>query len=405
MCAILGGVNEMVDIEMNDSAVGGSADAGSWAEYRRVVVKVGTTLVTGGTNRLDLETMASVVGQIARLQARGREMFLVSSGAVAAGRHALARSDRTRNVPIRQALAAIGQGRLMYAYEQLFGWRDAHVAQILLTRKDMNDRMGYLNVRNTLLGLIEHKVVPVINENDVVSVDELEGEVIGDNDTLSAMVANIVDADLLILLGQTNGLFTDDPNLNPDARLIPRVTSFTDDIEALGGPSFGDRGRGGMATKIEAAKLASASGVDTVIASGMTPNAVIRLVEGEALGTYFPRSVTHVESRKRYLLSQMRESDRIVVDDGAVRALVKQHRSLLAAGVVDARGEFERGAVALVTDKEGRQIACGISGYSCEDMLKIRGMRSDRIGDTLGYHYGDAMVHRDNMVILASQES
>ena len=369
--------------------------------YHRIVVKAGTSLITGGTNRLDLETMASLVGQIARLHAAGCQMLLVSSGAVAAGRHALDARGPARNLPMRQVLAAVGQGRLLNAYEQLFDWHDVRVAQALLTRHDLNDRKGYLNIRNTLLGLLEHGVVPIINENDVVAVEELEGEVFGDNDTLSAMVANIVDADLLIMLGQVDGLYTKDPNLNPDARLIEIVSTFTDDIEALAGPSFGDRGRGGMTTKLDAARLATASGVDTVIASGRTPEAIIRLANAECLGTYFPTGATRMESRKRYLLSQMRESDAVVVDRGAVRALVRQNRSLLAAGVVDALGAFDRGDVVMVLDEDRNVVACGISNYTAEDIINIRRLRSDRIAPTLGHYYGDEVIHRDNTVILA----
>ena len=373
--------------------------------YHRVVVKVGTTLITDGTNRLDLEAMSSIVGQIARLQRNGSEMLLVSSGAVAAGRHVLDPTGQIRNVLMRQALAAIGQGRLMNSYEQLFDWHDVHVAQTLLTRKDLSDRMGYLNIRNTLLGLIEYSVVPIINENDVVSVDEIEGDIIGDNDTLSAMVANIVDADLLIILGQTEGLFTGDPNLDPHARLIQEVSSFTDEIEALGGPSFDSRGRGGMSAKLNAARLSTASGVDTVFASGSIPNVVPRLVSGESLGTYFPTGASRMESRKRYLLSQIRESDVIIVDPGAVRALVHGNKSLLPAGIVGALGEFKRGDVVLVEDANERKIACGISGYNSQDVIKILRLRSDQIGPTLGYHYGDEVIHRDNLVILAASEA
>ena len=373
--------------------------------YRRVVVKLGTTLITDGTNRLDLETMASVVGQIARLQRGGCEMLLVSSGAVAAGRHLLDPTGQVRNVLMRQALAAIGQGRLMHAYEQLFDWHDVRVAQTLLTRKDLSDRMGYLNIRNTLLGLIQYKVVPIINENDVVSVDELEGDVIGDNDTLSAMVANIVDADLLVILGQTDGLFTGDPNLDPDARLIRKVSSFTDEIESLAGPSFDARGRGGMSAKLNAARLATTSGVDTIFANGSIQDVVPRLVSGESLGTYFPTAANRMESRKRYMLSQIRESDVILVDNGAVHALVEGNKSLLPAGIVDTRGDFKRGDVVLVEDTDKNRIACGISGYNSHDVHKIRRLRSDRIGQTLGYHYGDEVIHRDNLVLLAASET
>ena len=369
--------------------------------YRRIVVKAGTALITGGTGRLDLETMASLVGQIARMHSAGCQMLLVSSGAVAAGRHVLDVTEAGPDLPERQVLAAIGQGRLINAYEQLFGWHDVLVAQALLTGKDLGEREGYLNIRNTLFGLIERRVVPIINENDVVAVDELGGKVFGDNDMLSAMVANIVDADLLIMLGELGGLYTSDPNLDPDADLIPEVPSVTEEIESLGGPSFGGRGRGGMSTKLDAAKLATASGVDVVMANGRISDVIQRLLQGESIGTHFPTGATKMESRKRFLLSQMREPDAIVVDSGAVRALVRQHKSLLAAGVVDSLGEFERGDVVKVLDDQKREVACGISNYSSEDIHSIRRLKSDLIEQTLGHYYGDEVLHRDNMVILA----
>ena len=368
--------------------------------YRRVVVKAGTALITGGSNELDIATMADLVRQIAQLRGEGRQMLLVSSGAVAAGRHAIGRSNGHSSLNMRQLLAAIGQGRVMSAYERLFDRHGIHVAQALLTGRDIDDREGYLNIRNTLLGLIDLEVVPIINENDVVAVDELSGEMFGDNDMLSAMVANIVDADLLIMLGRVNGLYTADPNLDTTARLIPVVTAFTDEIEALGGPSADGRGRGGMTTKLEAAKLATASGVDSIVASGKQPHVIQRLVRGESLGTFFPTSATRMESRKRYLLSQMHESDAVVVDSGAARALLHRNSSLLAAGVVDSLGDFDRGDVVMILDTERHHLACGISNYSSRDIRRIRRLRSDRIELTLGHYFGDEVLHRDNIVIL-----
>ncbi len=368
--------------------------------YSRVVVKAGTALITSGSDELDMDTMADLVGQIAQLRQSGCQMLLVSSGAVAAGRHALGTSNGHGSLKMRQLLAAIGQGRVMSAYERLFGQHNIHVAQALLTGRDIDDREGYLNIRNTLLGLIELGIVPIINENDVVAVDELGGEMFGDNDMLSAMVANIVDADLLIMLGRVNGLFTADPNLDPTAQLIPVVTSFTEEIESLGGPSADGRGRGGMTTKLEAAKLATASGVDSVVASGRQRGVIRRLVSGESHGTFFPTSATRMESRKRYLLSQMHESDAVVVDSGAARALLHRNSSLLAAGVVDSLGDFDRGDVVLVLDTERHQLACGISNYSSRDIKHIRRLRSDRIELTLGHYFGDEVLHRDNIVIL-----
>ena len=368
---------------------------------KRIVVKVGTALITGGDGYLNLETMAGVVSQIAGLQAAGCRVALVSSGAVAAGRRVLPESVGYRNLPMRQALAAVGQGLLMEAYERFFALKDVHVAQALLTNRDMNDREGYLNIRNTLTGLMDFGIVPIINENDVVAVDELGGRAFGDNDMLSAMVANIVDADMLIMLGHVDGLFTGDPHTDPQARLVPVVTAFTDEIEALAGPSFDGRGRGGMVTKLEAAKLATASGVNVAIAGGRTPNVIPRLAEGEALGTRFPAAVNRVDSRKRYLLSRMSESESLAIDAGAVRALVRRHSSLLPAGVTRAVGRFERGAVVMVEDESGRPIACGIANYGSDDIRRISRMRSDMIERTLGHYYGDEVIHRDNIVILA----
>ncbi len=369
--------------------------------YRRIVVKAGTALIGGDARGLDSSMMEALVEQIVGLHRDGVELLLVSSGAIAAGRYALGEERRASSVHMRQLFAAVGQGRLMSAYEQIFARHDVRVAQALLTGRDLGDRDGYLNVRNTLLGLIDRGVVPIINENDVVAVEEIEGEVFGDNDMLSAMVANIVDADLLIMLGEVDGLFTRDPKVYPDATMVPVVPEFTPEIEALAGPSSDKLGRGGMATKLDAAKLATASGVDAVVAAGADPDVITRLARGEAVGTYFPSHAARMESRKRYLLSQMRHSDAVVIDPGAVRALVQQNRSLLAAGVVDSVGDFDRGDVVMVVDSDQHQVACGIANYSSEDILTIRKLRSDRIESTLGHYYGDEVVHRDNIVILS----
>lgn len=367
----------------------------------RVVVKVGTALITDdGGGRLNLETMASLVGQIARLRAEGWRVSLVSSGAVAAGRGALPESAGYRNIPMRQALAAIGQGRLMNVYEQLFGWHDVRVAQALLTRRDINDREGYLNIRNTLTGLMDYGIVPIINENDVVSVDELGGRSFGDNDTLAALAANIVDADTLILLGHVDGLFTGDPHSDPQARLVPEVAAFTDEVAAMAGPSFDARGRGGMASKLEAARLAASSGARVVIAGGRTRDVIPRVLAGERLGTRFSMIATRIESRKRYLLSQMRRSESVTIDDGAVGALARQHGSLLPVGVVGAAGDFERGDVVMVADERGGAVGCGISNYGAGDVRRIARLRSDMIERTLGHYYGDEVIHRDNIVIF-----
>ena len=368
--------------------------------YRRIVVKAGTTLLTHGSDRLNTEVMSGLVEQIGQLHRNGAEAALVSSGAVAAGRQVLALSREERNLPFRQVLAAAGQSHLMHLYQQLFNAHNIPVAQALLSRKDLSERLGYLNVRNTLLSLLDLRVVPIINENDVVAVDELVGEAFGDNDNLSAMVANLVDADLLVMLGEVDGLYTSDPHVDSNARLIPTVDRFGGDIESMGGASWGDRGRGGMATKLESAKLATASGVDVVIASGMERDALTRLVGGERIGTLFPASSTKMESRKRWMLSGLPTKGEMVVDDGASGALVDKNRSLLPAGVKQVRGSFRRGDIVSVLSSRGERIAVGITNYDSEDVEKIRGSHTNRIEEILGHQYDDEVVHRNNMVVL-----
>ena len=368
--------------------------------HQRVVVKAGTSLLTRGADRLNLEVMATLVGQIAQLHARGSEVALVTSGAVSAGRHVLAAPREGRDLPLRQVLAAVGQGHLMQVYEQFFSWHDITVAQALLSRRDLSDRLSYLNVRNTLMALLERRAVPIINENDVVAVDELAGEVFGDNDTLSALVANLVDADLLVLLGEVEGLYTADPNVDPKARLIPTVERLTEEIEASGGPSWGDKGRGGMATKLEAARVATASGVEVVIASGLERDILTRLADGESIGTLFPATGTKMESRKRWMLSGLSRGGEIVVDNGAANALRGQAGSLLPAGVTDVVGSFDRGEIVSILDPKGGQVACGIANYSSDDVAKIKGVHSDRIEEILERRFGDEIVHRSNMVTL-----
>ena len=369
--------------------------------YKRIVAKVGTSLLTGGTGRLDLEIMAALVGQIAKLHAQGRQMVLVTSGAVAAGRHVLGITQEAKELPQRQVLAAVGQSHLMHAYEQLFSSHDIVVAQALLSRRDLTDRLGYLNIRNTLDGLLERGVVPIINENDVVAVDELAGEAFGDNDTLSALVANLVDSDLLVMLGEVEGLYTADPFMDSSACHIPVVEHLTeDDVERLGGPSWASRGRGGMRTKLEAARLATASGVDVVIAGGRIPDIIVGLAAGNNIGTHFPTSTTRLESRKRWMLSGVSTRGDILIDSGAVRALRDQNGSLLPAGVTDVVGSFERGDIISILDGERSQTACGISNYGSDDLSAIKGEHSNRISEILGHHYGDEVVHRNNMVML-----
>ncbi|MDP2948230.1 MAG: glutamate 5-kinase [Chloroflexota bacterium] len=371
----------------------------SSGRYQRIVAKFGTNVLTAGTDRLDLEVMSSLVGQVARLHRQGAEVLIVSSGAIACGRHRLGNPQERRDIPFRQVLASVGQSYLMQAYEELFRWHDIVVAQTLLTKRDLADRQGYLNTRNTLLALLELRAVPIVNENDVVAVEEIEGAKIGDNDNLSALVANLVDAELLVLLTDQAGLYTADPRHDPSARLIERVDRIDKEIEQLSGDSAA-RGVGGMATKIQAAKLATAGGTHVVIADGREKDILTRLAEGEAVGTLFPPTVDRLESRKRWMLAGLSLKGSIVVDGGAVRALRQEKRSLLPAGVRRVEGSFERGDAVAICDGEGQRIACGIANYGAADIEAIRGLRSERIEEALGHEYGAEVVHRDNLVLL-----
>ena len=368
--------------------------------YHRIVVKLGTNLLTGGTGHLDDDIMSKLVDQVAQLHRQGLELLIVSSGAIAAGRHKLGLTKELRGIPCRQVLASMGQSRLMQAYEQLFGKHGITVAQALLTKADLADRAGYLNARNTLLALLELGVLCIVNENDVVAVDEIQEAKFGDNDNLSAMVANLMDADLLIMLTDTAGLYTADPQRHPDARLIPQVETIDAEIERLAADTPGRMGTGGMATKIEAAKLATTSGITVFIADGRQPDIILRLAAGEAIGTRFLPTSSKLESRKRWMLSGLSTKGKLVVDAGAALALKKQHRSLLAAGIRQVDGEFQRGDIVNIHDTGGSHLGCGITNYSSSDINAIKGAHSGQIASLLGYDYGAEIVHRNNLVIL-----
>jgi len=380
------------------SAAGRRPDGGR--AYRRIVAKFGTNLLTAGSDRLDPEVMSALVGQVAGLRLEGVEAIVVSSGAIAAGRQRLGLTEERKEIPFRQVLASVGQSQLMQTYDRLFAGHDLVVAQTLLTRRDLSDRVGYLNARNTLLALLDLGAVPIVNENDVVAVEEIEDAVIGDNDNLSALVANLVDADVLALLTDTGGLYTADPRRDPQARLIPRVERITPDIERLAGDTETRHGVGGMVTKLQAAKLATAGGCDVAIADGHEPRVLERLVAGEAIGTLFPAATDRLESRKRWMLAGLAARGRIVVDAGAAKALLSQGRSLLPAGVREVVGPFDRGDTVTICGEDGQRIAIGVTNYGHEEVQAIRGVRSDRIGEVLGHEYGAEVVHRNNLVLL-----
>ncbi len=367
--------------------------------YQRIVVKLGTSLLTSGSDHLDRDMMSRLVDQVARLHQQGVEIIVVSSGAMAAGRHRLNLTKRIKSIPFKQVLCSVGQSHLMHIYEELVGQYDIPVAQALLTKADLSNRSGYLNARNTLLALLQLRVLCIVNENDVVAVDEIDEAKFGDNDNLSAMVANLVDADLLLLLTDIAGLHTADPRRDPDARLISEVEHIAAGIESLADRA-GAMGIGGMVTKIEAARLATVSGVTVIIADGREPDIIPRLAGGEKVGTRFLPAATRLESRKRWILSSPSIRGILVVDSGAALALKKQNRSLLAAGIKEAKGEFDRGDLVDIYDAEGMHLGCGLVNYSSSEVNLIKGTHSGKIATLLGIDYGPEVVHRDNLAVL-----
>ena len=368
--------------------------------YRRIVVKAGTGALTGPSG-LDVEVMADLVRQVCQVRDAGGEVVLVTSGAIAAGQAALGRTrgDLGPDISSRQVFAAVGQSRLMHTYQEMFAAHAVQIAQTLLTIADLSNRQSYLNVGNTLQRLLELGVVPVVNENDVVAVDEI-GEVFGDNDRLSALVANLVVAELLLVLTDTEGLFSADHRTDSSATLITEVDQVDAQIEALAGENLHPWAGGGMATKLEAAKLVTASGMPMVMCHGRAENAVVRAARGEPVGTFFKPADGKLEARKRWMLSGISQRGKIIVDSGAAGALLEDHRSLLPAGIQSVEGDFSRGESIYVVDSKGKKIACGIANYAARDIGKIQGLRSDRIEETLGYHYGQEVVHRNNLVLL-----
>jgi glutamate 5-kinase len=380
-----------------------SGEARLASPYHRIVVKAGTSVLAGEAgDALDISVMRDLVSQIAQLQGMdGAQMLLVTSGAIAAGRQSAAETPAIPDIPTRQVYAALGQSRLMRIYADLFAGHDLGVAQVLLTLHDLSQRQSYLNVRNTLLSLLDLGVVPIINENDVVAADEI-GEIFGDNDRLSSLIAALIDADLLIILSDVDGLYTADPGSDPTATRIETVDSVDNSVFAMAGEHRNAWARGGMPTKLHAAQLVTASGIAMAICRGRNPEALLRVARGESVGTFFKPAQSKLEARKRWMLSRVGDTDwgQVVVDDGAVAALRRGAVSLLPAGVRNVVGDFTRGDIIYVSDLADHYVACGIANYSAADVGRIQGMRSDRIVDTLGYHYGQEVIHRNNLVLL-----
>lgn len=370
-------------------------------KIHKMVVKVGTSTLTRGGNKLSRRYMLGLVQQLVQLHHEGIEIVLVSSGAIAGGRELLNFPKLDRSLPSKQMFSSIGQVKLMQTWSELFSLFELHVGQILLTREDFSNRKRYLNARDTLHCLLQHRIIPIVNENDTIATKEIR---VGDNDNLAALMANLIDADLLVLLTDQEGLYTADPRLNPDATLIPTVTHIDDSIFALAGGSSTSLGTGGMFTKIEAAKIASQSGARTVIAPSSRPNVLVDLARGQQIGTLFLEEMTTRESRKRWLLSEKRKG-KIYVDAGAASKILHHGASLLSSGIVKTTQTYDRGATVEVIAPDEEPIAVGVTNYGSQEILQLIGKQSDCIEDILGYTYGPEMIHRTNMTRIRKQEN
>ena len=362
-----------------------------------LVVKLGTSVLTGGSVKIDRAHVVELVRQCAMLIKEGHRVVVVTSGAIAAGREHLNYPHLPNTIANKQMLASVGQTRLIQEWENLFGIYGINIGQMLLTRADLNDRERYLNARDMLQTLLEHHIVPVVNENDAVATAEIK---VGDNDNLSALVAILAEADKLLLLTDQPGLFTADPRSNPDAELIREVDTIDENLHQLAGGSVTGLGTGGMATKLQAADVARRAGIEVTIAAGSRPGVISEVLNGQSVGTRFHPLASPLESRKRWILAGPPSGGNILIDDGAVKAVMSSHRSLLSKGILSVEGRFERGAVARICNKEGKILARGICRYSSKDLSAIVGRHSQEIQGILGYAHGPVAVHCDDLVVM-----
>jgi glutamate 5-kinase len=363
---------------------------------RRIVVKVGSSLVTNEGRGVDAQAIGNWCRQLAALAAQGREVVMVSSGAIAEGMKRLGWRERPKEIHELQAAAAVGQMGLAQMYETHLRAHGMGSAQVLLTHADLSDRERYLNARSTLLTLLELRVIPVINENDTVVTDEIK---VGDNDTLGALVANLIEADALVILTDQRGLYSADPRKDPNARFIDEARAGDPELERMAGGAGSAIGRGGMLTKVLAAKRAAGSGASTVIAWGREPDVLLRLAAGEAIGTALVAGTAKYAARKQWMVDHLQLRGAVTVDDGAVRKLRDDGKSLLPIGVVDVSGEFQRGDVIAIRDGQGREIARGLSNYSSAEARLIMRKPSSQIEAALGYTNEPELVHRTNLVL------
>lgn len=370
-------------------------------DVKRIVVKVGTSSITHGTGLLNLERIEALSRQLADLHNRGIEVVLVSSGAIGAGMGKLNLKERPKTVPEKQAAAAVGQGVLIHMYQKTMSEYGKTIAQILVTKDDLADRGRFLNARNTIFSLLAHGVIPIVNENDAVATDELKyGNKIGDNDTLSALMVSLVDAELLVILSDIDGLYDANPATHPEARMLPEVYEITQSVIEMAGGSGSVLGTGGMATKIKAAQIATSTGADMLIASTAVPQVLYRLLDGEALGTLFLRKDKAVQARQHWIGYSSRVTGEIRVDAGAARAMVQKRKSLLPSGITGVSGNFHSGEIVAVKDDTGKHIANGVTNYDSDEIEKIRGLKTEAIITVLGYKDYDEVIHANNMLII-----
>jgi len=367
------------------------------AHVKRVVIKIGSGVISDHSG-LDLDRIATLCEDVHSLRQRGYEVILVSSAAVAAGKADLGIKGSARNLPLplKQAAAAIGQSRLMRAYKDALRKHGLTAAQVLLTRDDLANRRRYLNARNTLMTLLEYGVVPIINENDTVVIDEIR---FGDNDNLSAMTTNLVEAQLLVILSDVDGLYDSDPRHNTEARLISEVERITPEIEAMAGLEETLLGTGGMVTKLKAAKRATLFGAGTAIINGLTRHNLLYLFDGHELGTYFLPARDPMAARKHWIAFTKKPKGKLILDDGAHNAVAERGKSLLPSGIRQLDGTFERGDAVRLCDLNGKEFAKGVTNYNSAELIRIIGKNTKEILQILGYQYGDEVVHRDNLVI------
>jgi len=364
---------------------------------RRIVVKVGSSILASVEKGLHYEAFSHLTKEISELKRQGYEIVLVSSGAIAAGMEKLGYKTRPQSITQKQATAAVGQSRLIHIYENYFSRYQQMVAQVLLTHDDLSHRRRFLNARNTLLALLELGIIPIINENDTVVVDEIK---VGDNDNLSALITNLIEADLLIILTDIEGICDKDPRNHPDAKCISLIEDIDADMEGVMGETKSQMSVGGMASKIQAARKASRFGIPTVVACGTKKEVLRQILKGKEIGTLILPKMKTLSSRKHWIAFNLKPKGDVIVDEGAKKAIVQKGKSLLPSGVLEVRGSFDRGDSVSCVGPRGKEFARGLVNYSLQELEKIKGRRTNEIEKALGYKYSDEIIHRDDLVVL-----